>query len=169
MHYGPFAMIDALGFKGIWNRHSGDVVLGELQRLLNSTEEILNLHRSSVPGFEKAMFETGTLAALSKASFLSDTIVLGMEGRSQQLHDPASGLPLNMARARRAWTRYIAGTLARVMKIAAEGPLALAYRGAVSYGEFVMSDDGRFIVGAAVDEARQHADLAQLSFPRSKS
>jgi hypothetical protein len=71
--------------------------------------------------------------------FISDTVVIGFANKGEQ--DPVFSIMMA--------ARY-AGEVAR---LGLQRPAPWAYRGVVTYGQFVMHDSGSFFVGPAVDEA----------------
>ena len=137
--YGAVVMMDALVFKGIWQHHQLDPVLRRLRLL----EEIFDEFGQS--------FQTmvaGALGFRTRVTFLSDTIVVAcyqerLEGRlvlSSGLVAIALGL---------AGYAYHAG--ASDIRNGEPVDAPLAFRGAISFGEFYL--DERYLVGPAIDDA----------------
>ena len=88
-----------------------------------------------------------------QVTFLSDTIVVGMPNiidaklKKTDLDYSVHSLSL-------------AATLAgEIMLMAGNGPIPMAYRGCISFGEYEM--DGRFILGPAVNDAAEHYELGE--------
>ena len=152
---GALAMLDALGFKGLWRRpgltHArilerlNEIRVGadaEITRLLSGGALSSGLvNRKALP--------PAYYAERISLAFLSDTVVIGVEARLdhfQQLQDPAT--------AADGAAVALAGTFtSAVLREALDKDPRLALRGCIAVGEFSVDDDERFIVGPAVDEA----------------
>jgi len=138
MKEGAVALIDALGFRGIWRRSPPDQVLNKLSGMKGRVEADL-AHIGSQPEMQ---FE---------AAFLSDTIAIAL------------ALPDTVPAKDRAALSviYVTDIVARILYYAANGPVPLAYRGAVAYGEYEVGP--HFLLGEAIDEvagAHESADGA---------
>lgn len=144
MRRGAIALLDALGFKGIWkdgHPWTADDVVDKLRRAMQeahaAAEQDKRVRRSSYPavGFH----------------FLSDTVVAVAEA-------PADDCPPSQV------VNWLCASVARFteqMLISTEPP-PLAYRGAISFGDFMV--DEPFILGRAVDEAAEAERLAEGAF-----
>lgn len=146
---GAVAFLDALGFKGIWERSSPAEVLAKLDLLQIA-------YRRWVPSAQTLMPE-GHVTILSKASFLSDTIIVTAWCPSQI--DPDLALFGK-------WHCLLHVVLAAniLQHSALIGRPSLTYRGVVTVGDFLVSDVGDQIVGPAVDEAAEKERLADGPF-----
>lgn len=152
---GAVAMIDALGFRGIWGKpDEPDLTvletLSSVRKELESESQWLTAALRS--GWQDKMkgFEPHV-----EAHFLSDTIVVAASIRDHEL--------AKNARAANSLLRMAASqAVARIMRTAALGPKPLAYRGAIAVGSF--SIDYPFIVGPAIDEAASLMELANGAF-----
>lgn len=178
MKVGAIAMIDALGFKGIWRRPgiSADTILGKLRALVEKTEARLDEPFHSRAARQGLGENYGNAYELVQATFLSDTVVIAVAKKSP--HDltaqiaaarPDLKVPVAAAGFRTAFFEAsvivdAASFVSAVVKLAAETEPFLSFRGAISYGEFEMTEDGRFIVGPAVDDAAENHASAQGAF-----
>jgi hypothetical protein len=160
---GAVAMIDALGFRGIWQRHSESEVVAKLQWLAEITVSEANDLQSA------ARQRGGNVIEFVRPSFLSDTVIFTVA--TKPLHAVTDGLNAE------GWGRIIkfdddllAGEAVRIaakllgvlLRRALEGPVPLAYRGAIAFGRFGMTD--RFLIGPAIDEAASFMNRAQGAF-----
>jgi hypothetical protein len=152
MKTGALVMLDALGFKGIWKRHDQAKVIPKLQGLRTKVERFNEEIRAKVAAFDEPE-ETGrvfkTLAIHAK--FLSDTIVLGVSCDVPPTRN-TNELLLEIG-------SYLTS---HALAFALQEPPALAFRGSIAVGEFLIDDN--FILGPAVDDAAAHMDLAEGAF-----
>jgi hypothetical protein len=141
MQYGAVLMIDALGFKDVWEREGNDVspqVLAKMHAMRKVTERDHEVH--------------DTLVA-TKATFLSDSVVVGIGARE----------PVRKSATRDAMAVFQAACRALWMTtVALEREPRLAYRGCITFGRFEI--DGPFILGPAIDEAAKWHDGADGAF-----
>lgn len=175
MDRGAVAIIDALGFKGIW----GDPKKPSMAVLetLKSVGRAANADAIQASKYIEKKALPGEVARVIKAPFikivqLSDTIVVAA-GRRPRKRQPwrrhrekmqALGLTMSeLEDAVDAWLRYVVcRCVANVLKTAALCHPSLVYRGVVSVGSFAI--DETFILGPAVDEAAELMDLADGPF-----
>jgi len=137
MKEGAVAMIDALGFRGIWGRCAPEEVIANMSNLKMKLEsDLRDISTQPIMQFD--------------ATFLSDTIVLGLS------------LPDSVGSNRDALSViYVTDILTRILAWSARSSTPLAYRGAVAYGEYEIQP--HFIVGKAIDEAASYYELAQAA------
>lgn len=169
-------MIDALGFKGIWGRAQASAVIGKLQSLRQDLDRHLDTRFGGSPELRANLAENpGNTHEFVGAALLSDTIVLGfamkpadiLEARIKSRWPAAKDLPpTETLKYALDWHAIVSvsSSLASALKTAATTEPVLAYRGAITFGEFEIDRDGRFILGPGVDDAAQHAELAQGAF-----
>jgi class 3 adenylate cyclase len=160
---GAVALIDALGFKGIWQRYSEKDVVAKLQQLADTTcDETSRLQ-------EAARRSNGNLLEFVRTSFLSDSVVFGVA--TKPLEDVATGLrsvglgdiaAFNTESLAGEAVSIVAELLSTLIRRALEPPIPLAFRGAISFGRFGMSE--RFIIGPAIDEAAEWMNRAHGAF-----
>ncbi len=144
MKSGAVAVIDALGFKGIWGRpeckDDPSIVMRKMKDLLIRIRD----ERTTNATLSKFIFSI-------KATLLSDTIVIGamVEARNPEQDG---------AYAERYAIELAATSVGRMMMHSTTAPPALAWRGCITYGQFDI--EGQIVMGPAIDEA---ADLHQRS------
>lgn len=110
MNTGAVALIDALGFRGIWGRHKPDEVLTELKTTKDWMESRVNAQFSSQPWMQ------------CQVAFLSDTVALSMAlDESTKDRDALSVL-------------YLCDVISWVLDRMLRSNVTLAYRGAIALG-----------------------------------
>ena len=153
MRTGAIAMIDALGFKGVWNRPE---VKDDPERVIQKLKE---LRKATVLDGSGHDFRIEA----PQAMFLSDTIVVSIaitpknqpsdpEWTSNWTQDAKLGMALHQV------ALYVKTLMNRALS---EQP-KFAYRGCISVGRFDAQET--FILGPAVDEAAELMDRAQGAF-----
>jgi hypothetical protein len=136
MRTGAVALIDALGFRGIWRRYDPDAVLTELKAAKNQIEQQVERHAQTYMD--------------PQVAFLSDTIAISTLVRETKNH-------------RLAWAvLYLVNVIADVLDLRLRSNVPLAYRGAIAVGNYEVSS--HFLIGEAIDEAANARDLAQGAF-----
>lgn len=154
MHIGAVAILDALGFKGIWGVHGADAVLDKMRRVRRKLELRAPQHQALAAGFHSGNLQHDLQCAVL---FLSDTIVYACSVPSFAPEtDPRrlellSGLCVYMACAG-AHEAIATGAIY---------PPSINYRGAVAFGEFQI--DGNFLIGPAVDAAAEQCEIADAA------
>lgn len=144
MKKGAFALVDCLGFKGIWKRANPDLVLAKLKSIEKTT--------SSEDFFQ---YVPGRLGKVSvQISLLSDTVAVSVQyGEDHSaLSEEDEGYLVAVA----------IGLVINIISIYLNDEPALLLRGCISYGEHMA--DGNFIIGPAVDQAAEHMDIADGAF-----
>ncbi len=133
--FGAIALLDALGFKGIWKRFPAEQILNTLATIQREVEEL------------KAEESHMGIPLVLEAHFFSDTIAI-----SASIPD-APDVDVDTCGALLSSVAYGAG-LAQAVAACFE-PL-LAYRGCIAVGK--MATHGAFVIGEAVDEAAQYME-----------
>jgi hypothetical protein len=152
MQRGTVAMLDLLGYKGLYRSASAPAVLKALSTVEAATHDCLACLRDA----RDPPAVTADLPNV-KVAFFSDTLVI-TSAESEQLAatNPSLALALSL---------HWAVALAKyAMMCAALITPSMAYRGCISVGEFLTSDSGRFYLGPAVDDAASHMNVAQGAF-----
>lgn len=156
MKRGAVAVLDALGFKGIWGRSGvdSDVVLENLRRLADNVEAGLKALAERMGAADQVRVVSNT----ELIAFSDSIILLTAAELKEQL--PASEQDAQLIRDFVALqgTCYAASTI--IVGGAILNP-PLVYRGALSFGEFSRAD--RFAIGPAVDEAASMESLAEAA------
>jgi hypothetical protein len=135
---GAVALIDALGFRGIWGRHKPTEVLTELKAMKEWVEGRIQTQFSSQPWMQCAV------------AFLSDTIAISMAlDASTPNREAMSAI-------------YLGDVITWILDRMLRSCVPLAYRGAITIGNYELSP--HFLIGQAIDEAAAAHDLAQGAF-----
>lgn len=137
METGAFAMFDALGIKGIWQKHDPDQIVRKFESISRRIRSLVDREFGG-PGHPNTKHVDNFVKTV-RLGFVSDTVVVGFANKEEQ--HPV--FTIMMA------ARY-AG---EVVRVALEPPASWAYRGVITYGAFAISNGGTFFVGPAVDEA----------------
>jgi len=142
---GAFALIDCLGFKGIWKRYEDEhsILMAKLRSISKLAEIAAN----------KAVYPDGITPDNEKfkiqVKLLSDTVAISLCGHKKATK-PASVL-LTMHQVVR-----------ELMDLFIKDRPHLLLRGCITYGSHVTEKN--FLVGPAVDSTAEHMDSAQGSF-----
>lgn len=139
MRTGAFAMLDCLGFKGIWNKTKPETVLEKLKTAASKKQEII-----------KVLFDD--LPVKAEVIFLSDTVVIGVSLPNPPACDEEKGMLVWCA-------SRIAYEYANEFR---QGNVPLVFRGCIGFGEFVIEEN--FILGPIVDEVASHMSVAEGAF-----
>lgn len=143
MKTGAFALLDCLGFKGIWQRVSADLVIGKLDAI----EEWLGAGEWA----KKLAFSKDHPDLLTgKVILLSDTIAVSITRKEENMLPGLIPIALMVKLIEEINKRFLVD----------EPHLLL--RGCVTYGEHLATD--RFIIGPAVDRAAEYEKLPNGSF-----
>jgi hypothetical protein len=140
-------MFDALGIRGIWQKHDPDAVLRKLERIASYARDLVDREVGG-PGHPNAR-DPWNIAKKICLGFGSDTIGVGFVTKDER----HSAFAVMMA------ARYAS----EIALLGLEPPAPWAYRGVVTYGQFAMHDSGNFFVGPAVDEAATYHERANAA------
>lgn len=152
-------MFDVLGFKGIWKRYDAKDVLARMSEIASHVEQ------EQAEAQQRADCHKNWKVSV-RVSCLSDTVVctaiVDIPGWtpftpvSSRSSDENSALEiarlLQWAIAGSFGVRTCARIASRITGAAAGHCPGFAYRGAISVGEFLVSDTNNFFVGPAIDE-----------------
>jgi|GEM_PF-5435524 len=170
MKTGAVAILDILGFKGIWRRFDAETVMSRLEDLRQSFENdehkdlrtaVANFTRSEegssniqIPDEDEVL--PCTVRFLSDSVFVASALTLrtvdlnvDLETDLQELHTFFDALCL----------ARVAKSVVKIVQHGLSASPAFAYRGCISFGEY--EDRDKFIVGPAVDEAAELERLAE--------
>jgi hypothetical protein len=160
MKHGAVAILDALGFKGIWKRERSESILAKLRRLRDVVVEDITRAQQTSPAM------LGVEIITRQAAFLSDSLVIGVSveaggmGALGPIPPVVTGFP-GLLRQDHS-LRDLLLTLVRLLDMAATDSPHLAYRGTIACGEFEFDDV--FVLGPAIDEAAELASQADGAF-----
>ena len=155
MREGAFALVDCLGFKGIWKR--GDYRSAEqlkeyqeilLEKLKMVRKEVRKLVKSGVRPYKH--FSEPVVVGVY---ILSDSVAISLQYNDDL---PPRGRYKNYL----VW--LICEATIKVLERYRKDKPALVLRGCITYGEHVC--EGNFIVGPAVDDAAENLGAAQGAF-----
>lgn len=145
MQRGAVALLDALGFKGIWRRENGVKPAQLVAKMRRALEAARDVHEAAIE------LPIAEIPGHVRMHFLSDTIVAVVEPtKSSDRPSPLDEIEILCAGIAE-FTEYM------MIK-----PPELAYRGAIAFGDFLIDDP--FILGPAVDEAAEAERLAEGAF-----
>jgi len=154
MRVGAFALVDALGFKGIWNKPGGDRVIEKLNAMAKGVSKNVR--------FANRMLNEPMASKLFgpvKVTFLSDSIAMAVfVGKASNRPNDSLGRFGANAAAVVSLSLHVSAML----KEAAITDPPLSYRGCITFGECRV--ESRFIIGPAVDQAAQAVGLAEGAF-----
>ena len=156
-HRGSIAMIDALGFKGIWKKHDPRAVLDLLLQMETSTPRVLEQIREVFQAVSGTSGPERLPRPEVRTMFISDTIVFAIWA-PDLLAQPSQQQPKLLA----LMTHGVVCAIATALGSAAVGKIPLNYRGAIASGEFLV--ERGFLVGPAVDEAAELHERADGPF-----
>ena len=156
---GAVAMIDGLGVKGAWRGPGGKPDLRVLDTMREARRVTENLSKRYVgEALGRVFVELLGVEPTVDVVAISDTIIL-----------TGYATPIEGVNATGTEEQIAFGVLDAVclcvgyaMRYAAKMDRPMVYRGAVSYGDFLM--DGHSVLGPAVDEAGECMELADGGF-----
>ena len=154
MHEGAFALIDCLGFKGIWKRTDNDRVLHDkLKRIVKQVQPQLI---AGVP------FELLRRRWVINASLLSDSVAISLRYDDEDVRGTSRPRRKTKEREKSYLVWLLAASTIKILDLFLEDEPTLLLRGCITYGEH--EQEGNFIVGPAVDYAAETLEVAQGAF-----
>lgn len=145
MREGAFALIDCLGFKGIWKRSDSTALLHKLEGIVKSIENQITLKVQAYEHLKEPIKANATL--------LSDSVAISLQ------YDNCFSASVGY-KSYLIW--LICSSTIRVLDLYLEGEPHLVLRGCITYGQY--ESRGNFIVGPAVDDASENVELSQGAF-----
>jgi hypothetical protein len=136
LRLGAVVLLDALGFKGIWNRFDPKVVIEQLKKLKREGLRLVGDNRTGVLLLDETFEHT--------VRCISDTIIVAVTIRGSA----SPGYPDRLVHRAMLSAVLIASHL---MDSALDGIPPFLFRGCMAAGR--MNIDGDFMIGPAVDEA----------------
>lgn len=147
LRLGAVVLLDALGFKGIWNRFESKVVLDQLKKLKREGLHLLGNDHAGVLLLDHSLEH--------RVKCVSDTIIVAVTIRG-------SALPEYPERPVHRAMLSAALIASHLMRSALDGIPPLLFRGCMAAGR--MNIDGDFLIGPAVDEAAAHFEQSDGPF-----
>ncbi|HEV7474602.1 MAG TPA: hypothetical protein VGN90_11170 [Pyrinomonadaceae bacterium] len=146
MHEGAFALIDCLGFKGIWKRTDPFLLVQKLSKIEQTV--YAQIHKDAFNHFSFGPIKISV-------QLLSDTVAISLQYQPKSNETPESW-------QKNYLVMVICLSVIQVLDLFLEGDPPLVMRGCISYGEHL--SEGNFIAGPAVDEAAEHMNVAEGAF-----
>jgi hypothetical protein len=153
MEQSAIALLDTLGYKGIWSRAQPEDVLTSLETITSTAEKTGN---NAIQNFAKRLVEgvplTDYLPLQVWLRAFSDTIVVGCSAaiapqcpstRRRAIEILAPGVAIQV----------VCEMVAAIASTSAAQPTPLAYRGAIAFGN--LAHRSSFLIGPAIDEAAE--------------
>jgi len=138
LRLGAVVLLDALGFKGIWNRTDPKSVLRQLKSLKREGQNLQGIDRSGV------LLQADALD--HRVRCISDTIIVAVTLRDSAIgHYPERPIYRAMLSA--------ALIASHMMGFALDGSPQFLFRGCMATGR--LNIDGDFLIGPAIDEAAE--------------
>jgi hypothetical protein len=162
MHEGAFALIDCLGFKGIWKRTDQALLLEKLRSIM------VKIHNT--PGLFRGLpFHLLRRDFIITPSLLSDSVAISLRYEDDPSKDDDSkeeAKKIGERRERSYLVWLICASTIRVLDLYLKGEPGLVLRGCINYGEYEHNiiETGSFIVGPAVDDAAENMEVSQGAF-----
>lgn len=160
MREGAFALIDCLGFKGIWKRPDSTFLLDKLLNIVQQIEPEI------IKGIPYNLLQRKFVI---KASLLSDSVAISLRYRDEAEGNETRKNKKGKKKERReksylVW--LICASTIKILDLYLEGAPSLVLRGCITYGEYEHKDEykGSFIVGPAVDTAAENMEVSQGAF-----
>jgi len=150
LRHGVLAFLDALGFKGIWQRAEPTAVIDKFTHLLDQVRQA-NLYPVAADGLNVHL----------QAMSLSDTVVIACSSEADPAKFRESSQLVEEVASLIAVAHVTAGLLGGMV---ATRPPPLAYRGTVALGEYYLDPEVNLLLGPAIDEAAEHEKLAEGAF-----
>lgn len=144
MKEGAFALIDCLGFKGIWNRANPTQVIDKLLKI----EEVVSKEIVAL----KMPFDDKYGPVSVNVRLLSDTVAISLQYEDELLDEARKGLLIT----------YMCYSVGQILSMFVKEEPVLVLRGCISYGQHISK--GNFIIGPAVDIAAEYMNIAEGAF-----
>lgn len=155
MQEGAFALIDCLGFRGIWKRKDETLLLKKLRRVMSIMQQV-HLRLLAEPPFRLLDREV-----IITPSLLSDSVAISLRYTRKQKDEK-----IKERRQKSYLIWLICASTIRVLDIYLKGEPNLVLRGCITYGKYEHKTNktGSFIVGPAVDDAVANMEVSQGAF-----
>ena len=143
---GAFALLDCLGFKGIWRRYDPQEIVYKLKSIEDLINRICSPLISSLAVIESTQ-------VVAKAKLLSDTVALSVKFRtnSQEMKEQEHYLVNAMCLI-----------VCQINKHFLQSSPHLVLRGCITFDEHLVEEN--FIIGPAVDRAAEYEKLPNGAF-----
>lgn len=167
MREGAFALIDCLGFKGIWRRHDSALLLAKLQNIVEKIQPQFLM--KGIP------YDLLQRRFVIKPSLLSDSVAISLQYKDDAYKRKVKGnkkgeKSIDKKREKRKDKKreksyliwLICASTIKILDLYLEGKPSMVLRGCITYGELAHQEN--FIVGQAVDDAAENMEVCQGAF-----
>lgn len=158
MNIGVIAVLDALGFKGIWRRQ-------DLSTLINHLRESVKFGRAIAKASQYQFTVDPVMSRIGVTStvrMFSDTVLIAVHFDPSELREKLVGLGKDEAWLKNRVVLTVLFDVCMFLSIAIAKKPVLVYRGCVCAGEMLIDSD--IFLGPAVDEAAEKSPLADGGF-----
>jgi hypothetical protein len=163
MHEGAFALIDCLGFRGIWKRNDRALTLEQHQTLL--VEKLKSIMRRIHPQLIAGLpFHLLRRTFIITPSLLSDSVAISLRYADDTSKQKAKNIRERREKSYLVW--LLCASTIKVLDLYLKGEPSLVLRGCITYGQYEhdITETGSFIVGPAVDDAATYSEVSQGAF-----
>lgn len=147
------ALLDTLGYKGIWKRAQAEDVLASLEATTSTAEKT---GANAIGNFSRKLIEgvrlTDYLPLQLWVRAFSDTIIVGCSAAIAPQCPPARRQEIELL-APGVAILVVSEMVAAIAATAATQRTPMAYRGAIAFGD--LAQRSQFLVGPAIDEAAE--------------
>jgi len=160
MQEGAFAVIDCLGFKGIWQRFKGkeNIILDRLCEISETVKNELDSEKYSGNLFGEYKSFIKQKDVDFQARFFSDTVFISLVYKNELKEIDENKLAIKKGQLINA----ISNIAVKILELFIKSEPYLTMRGCISYGEIVYQRD--FYAGPAIDIAAEYMDIADGAF-----
>jgi hypothetical protein len=157
MRLGALAIIDILGFKGMWHRTVNPVdILLELDKIKSLANELLR-HQNEMDGGD--LWESLD----AEVRVFSDCLMIVMPmPEDKNDYEEQNYKTFYEAIRKYMLLRYLVLIVTKIITEAVNGNVPFLYRGCISFGEFAFNDFAA--LGPAVDEAGSYFEKSEGAF-----
>jgi hypothetical protein len=158
MSEGAFALIDCLGFRGIWKRTDHNLLLEKLRSIVQQVQ----------PQIIKGIpFDLLRRKFIINASLLSDSVAISLRYKDSDVPKTTNKEKEKKKDRKKSYEKnylvwLICASTIKILDLYLEDEPNLILRGNITYGKY--ANEGNFIVGPAVDEAVGNMEVAQGAF-----
>ncbi len=162
---GAVAVLDALGFKGIWKRRDPRAILDRLKLISEESKRMAELVLTT--GFQDQPFGSwkacDVVVLQPNVAHFSDSVIFCCGARPGPLFEKVSRQDLSFNTGLELFAlNYLTFALSMMIAEGASQEPCFVYRGAVATGDFWFEEPS-FILGEAIDEAAEHERTAEAA------
>ncbi|HEX8073191.1 MAG TPA: hypothetical protein VF546_24810 [Pyrinomonadaceae bacterium] len=155
MQEGAFALMDCLGFRGIWKRTDQTLLLKKLKSILQ------RIHPQLIAGLP---FHLLRRTFIITPSLLSDSVAISLRYADETSKQETKKIRDRREKSYLVW--LLCASTIKVLDLYLNGEPSLVLRGCITYGQYEhdTTETGSFIVGPAVDDAANFSNISQGAF-----